>query len=377
MDDPTLALTKTLIECNSVTPADAGCQELLARRLEAIGFTCEDLKFDDVSNLWARRGESRPLLAFAGHTDVVPPGKLSDWASDPFKAVVRDGMLYGRGAADMKSSIAAFITSIESFISDNPEHNGSIALLITSDEEGPATQGTVKVVETLAERDEIIDYCIVGEPTSIATLGDTIKVGRRGSFEASLEVFGTQGHIAYPHLADNPTHKLGDLINALTSMQWDAGNEHFPPTSLQISNINSGTGATNVIPGSAHISFNLRYSTETNVQQIETTVARILDSLNIEYQINWTHSGAPFLTDKGALLEATCSAIKSELGIDTELSTSGGTSDGRFIAPSGTEVIELGPLNASIHKVDECVDATTPAQLSVLYSAIMQNLLCA
>ncbi|MDG2088658.1 MAG: succinyl-diaminopimelate desuccinylase [Arenicellaceae bacterium] len=380
MDDPTLALGKKLIECRSVTPDDGGCQELLAQRLEAIGFTCERLKFGKVDNLWARLGSSRPLIAFAGHTDVVPAGQLTDWVSDPFTPTIRDGVLYGRGAADMKSSIAAFITSIESFISQNqkydPKQDGSIGVLITSDEEGPATDGTIKVVETLNNRDEIIDYCIVGEPSSTNVLGDTIKVGRRGSLGATLEVIGTQGHIAYPHLADNPIHQLGPLINALTSIRWDNGNEYFPPTTLQVSNITSGTGASNVIPGSAQIKFNLRYSTETSASQIETAVAQTLDSLNIDYQIDWVLSGLPFLTKKGALIEAITTAIKSELGIDTELSTSGGTSDGRFIAPYGTEVVELGPINASIHKVDECIVATEPAQLSALYTAILNNLLC-
>ena len=380
MDDPTLALGKKLIECRSVTPDDSGCQELLIQRLEAIGFTCERLKFGEVDNLWARLGSSRPLIAFAGHTDVVPPGEESDWTSDPFTPTIREDVLFGRGAADMKSSIAAFITSIESFIRQNPEYNpaqdGSIGVLITSDEEGPATNGTIKVVETLNNRDEIIDYCIVGEPSSNEVLGDTIKIGRRGSLGATLKVIGTQGHIAYPHLADNPIHKIGSLIEALTSMHWDNGNEYFPATTLQISNINSGTGATNVIPGSVQIKFNLRYSTETTALRIESAVAQILDSLDIDYQIDWVLSGLPFLTSKGKLIEATTTAIKSELGIDTELSTSGGTSDGRFIAPYGTEVVELGPINASIHKIDECIDAAEPAKLSSLYRAILQNLLC-
>jgi succinyl-diaminopimelate desuccinylase len=380
MDDPTLALSKKLIECRSVTPDDGGCQELLIQRLEAIGFLCERLVFGEVDNLWARLGSSRPLLAFAGHTDVVPPGEESNWVSNPFIPTIREGVLFGRGAADMKSSIAAFITGIESFIAQNPdydpEQDGSIGVLITSDEEGPATHGTIKVVETLNNRDEIIDYCIIGEPSSNKVLGDTIKIGRRGSLGATLEIIGTQGHIAYPHLADNPIHKLGSLIEALTTMNWDNGNEYFPATTLQISNINSGTGATNVIPGSVQIKFNLRYSTETSAPRIESAVAQILDSLNIDYQIDWVLSGLPFLTSKGELIKATTTAIKSELGIDTELSTSGGTSDGRFIAPYGTEVVELGPINASIHKIDECIDATEPAKLSALYRAILQNLLC-
>jgi succinyl-diaminopimelate desuccinylase len=380
MDDPTLALSKKLIERRSVTPDDGGCQELLIQRLEAIGFTCERLRFGEVDNLWARLGSSQPLIAFAGHTDVVPPGEESNWTSDPFTPTIRDGVLFGRGAADMKSSIAAFITSIESFISQNPDYNpeqdGSIGVLITSDEEGPATHGTIKVVETLKNRDEIIDYCIVGEPSSNKALGDTIKIGRRGSLGATLEIIGTQGHIAYPHLADNPIHKLGPLIEVLTSMHWDNGNEYFPATTLQISNINSGTGATNVIPGSVQIKFNLRYSTETSAPQIESAVAKILESLNIDYKIDWVLSGLPFLTSKGELIEAAIAAIKSKLGIDTELSTSGGTSDGRFIAPYGTEVVELGPINASIHKIDECIDATEPAKLSTVYRTILQNLLC-
>lgn len=378
-DNATLELTKQLISAQSVTPADAGCQALMADRLKAVGFTVELMEFSDdhgtVQNFWARRGTQSPCLAFAGHTDVVPAGDVKDWLSDPFTPTERDGMLFGRGAADMKTSLAAFITSIEKFVTEHPDHQGSIALLITSDEEGPATCGTVKVIEQLEARQEKIDFCLVGEPSSTNTLGDVIKNGRRGSVGCVLTIIGTQGHVAYPHLANNPIHQCGDMITALTSMQWDQGNNYFPPTSFQISNIAGGTGATNVIPATTKITFNLRYSTEITAQQIEAKVISVLDKLGVEYQTDWRVYGLPFLTDQGALVKACQKSISEKLGVDAVLSTSGGTSDGRFIAPTGAQVVELGPVNATIHKVNECVDIAAPEQLSSVYQGVMENLL--
>jgi len=379
MSDSTLELTKQLIAAQSVTPLDAGCQALMAKRLEAIGFTVEELNFSDeqgaVTNFWARRGTEKPCIAFAGHTDVVPTGDLAKWDSDPFTPTIRDGHLFGRGTADMKTSLAAFITGIEAFIAEHPDHNGSIALLITSDEEGPATCGTVRVIETLEARNEKIDYCLVGEPSSTNTLGDIIKNGRRGSVGCELTIIGTQGHVAYPHLADNPVHYCGDVINSLKDIEWDQGNEYFPPTSFQISNINGGTGATNVIPETVKITFNLRYSTEITADGIQQKVTEELDKLGVKYEAKWTVSGLPFLTEKGLLVDACQKSIKDNLGVDSELSTTGGTSDGRFIAPTGAQVVELGPINATIHKVNECVDINTPAQLSNVYQGILENLL--
>jgi len=375
----TLDLTKQLIAAQSVTPEDAGCQALLSDRLAAIGFTIERMDFEDdngsVLNFWARRGTAQPCLAFAGHTDVVPTGDLARWTSDPFAPTERDGQLYGRGAADMKTSLAAFVTSIESFVADHPNHQGSIALLITSDEEGPATCGTVKVIEQLEARNEKIDYCLVGEPSSTNTLGDIIKNGRRGSVGCELTIIGTQGHVAYPHLADNPIHYCGDVINALKAITWDAGNEYFPPTSFQISNIAGGTGATNVIPETVKITFNLRYSTEITAEGIQRKVVEVLETLGLEYSAKWTLFGLPFLTEKGALVTACQKSITDNLGIESELSTTGGTSDGRFIAPTGAQVVELGPINATIHKVNECVDIETPEKLSKIYQGVMENLL--
>jgi len=377
--DLTLALTKQLIAAQSVTPNDAGCQSLMAERLEAIGFEIETLDFSDdngsVKNFWARRGKSKPCIAFAGHTDVVPTGDIEKWVSDPFTPTERDGHLYGRGAADMKTSLAAFITAIESFVVEHPDYDGSIALLITSDEEGPATCGTVKVIETLEARGEKIDYCLVGEPSSSNTLGDVIKNGRRGSIGCVLTVVGTQGHVAYPHLADNPIHYCGDVINTLKAIEWDQGNDYFPPTSFQISNVAGGTGATNVIPETVTLTFNLRFSTETSAASIQEKVTAELDALRIKYQAKWTLFGEPFLTEQGRLVDACQQSIKENLNIDTQLSTSGGTSDGRFIAPTGAQVVELGPINATIHKVNECVDVTTPALLSQVYAGILKNLL--
>lgn len=377
--NPTLELTKRLIEAKSITPNDAGCQAILIERLNALGFTIEKLDFSDdngsVLNFWARRGKASPVLVFAGHTDVVPTGDEDRWDSPPFEPTERDGRLYGRGAADMKASLAAFITSIENFVTDHPKHNGSIALLITSDEEGPATCGTRKVIETLEARGEKFEYCVVGEPSSSMTLGDTIKNGRRGSLGGNLIIKGTQGHIAYPHLADNPIHKCGPVIDSLISIEWDQGNQYFPPSSFQISNINGGTGATNVIPGQVEVVFNLRFSTELDEQQIRQTIHQKIDALEIDYEINWTLFGLPFITGEGELVNACRKAIESELGIQTELSTSGGTSDGRFIAPTGAQVVELGPTNESIHKINESVDLNAPAQLAKVYREILKNLL--
>lgn len=379
MTTPTLDLTKQLIAAQSVTPEDAGCQALMSDRLAVVGFEIERMDFEDdngsVLNFWARRGSQAPCLAFAGHTDVVPTGDLDRWISAPFTPTERDGQLYGRGAADMKTSLAAFVTSIESFVAQHPDHNGSIALLITSDEEGPATCGTVKVIEKLEARNEKIDYCLVGEPSSTNTLGDIIKNGRRGSVGCELTVIGTQGHVAYPHLANNPIHYCGDVINALKAITWDAGNEYFPPTSFQISNIVGGTGATNVIPETVKITFNLRYSTEITASGIETMVTKELEKLGIAYSVKWTVFGLPFLTEKGALVRACQKSISDNLGVDSELSTTGGTSDGRFIAPTGAQVVELGPINATIHKVNECVDLETPEKLSQVYQGVMENLL--
>lgn len=376
---PTLQLTKQLISAQSVTPNDAGCQALMSQRLEALGFVIERLDFEDdhgaVKNFWARRGTAKPCLAFAGHTDVVPTGDLDRWQSPPFEPTERGGQLFGRGAADMKTSLAAFITSIEAFVTENPDHNGSIALLITSDEEGPATCGTVKVIEVLESRNEKIDFCLVGEPSSTDKLGDIIKNGRRGSIGCVLKILGTQGHVAYPHLADNPIHYCGDVINTLKAIEWDQGNDYFPPTSFQISNIAGGTGATNVIPETVDITFNLRYSTEITADGIRDKVTQALEALNVTYEAKWTTFGLPFLTEKGSLVDACQKSIKDNLDIDSELSTTGGTSDGRFIAPTGAQVVELGPINATIHKVNECVALDTPDKLSKVYQGIMENLL--
>jgi len=383
MSSSTLALAKQLIAQKSVTPNDANCQNILADRLQKIGFTIEKMPFGEgeerVENLWARRGTASPLMVFAGHTDVVPEGDLSKWSSDPYQPTEKEGLLYGRGAADMKSSLAAFITAIEAFVAENPNHIGSIALLITSDEEGIAKNGTIKVVETLEARNEKIDYCIVGEPSSTNTLGDIIKNGRRGSIGCELTITGKQGHVAYPHLAINPIHLAGTVINKLHKVEWDQGNEYFPPTTFQVSNIQSGTGATNVIPESAKITFNLRFSTETNEQEIrdkvETIVKEIVETQNASFNANWRLSGNPFITGKGELVHACIKAIKTELDIDTQLSTSGGTSDGRFIAPTGAQVVEFGPINASIHQINEHVSIQALDDLSRCYENIMLNLL--
>jgi succinyl-diaminopimelate desuccinylase len=373
----TLDLAMELIGRRSVTPEDGGCQQLIAERLAALGFHAHHLRFGEVDNLWLRRGGEGPVLAFAGHTDVVPPGPLTRWTSDPFTPEVRDGMLYGRGAADMKSSIAAFVTACETFLRDHPDHAGSIALLITSDEEGPSINGTVKVVEWLETRGEKIDWCLVGEPSSTDRLGDVIKNGRRGSLMGRLLVRGRQGHVAYPHLADNPVHRALPALAELTAIEWDRGNEHFPPTSFQIANIQAGTGAENVIPGELEVTFNLRFSTEQTDEGIRARVHEVLDRHGLDYTLDWRLSGHPFLTAEGELVAAARASIREITGHDTTLSTAGGTSDGRFIAPTGAQVVELGPLNASIHQIDEHVRVEDLDTLSRIYATILARLLAA
>ena len=375
MNSPTLELATALIARASVTPEDAGCQQMLIERLQAIGFDCETLVYGEVTNLWARRGGEAPLLAFAGHTDVVPTGPRERWQSDPFVPEIRAGLLYGRGAADMKSSIAAMVTACERFVAAHPDHGGSIALLITSDEEGVAVDGTVRVIDALEARGEKIDWALVGEPSSTARVGDVIKNGRRGSIGARLVIHGIQGHVAYPHKVDNPIHRAMPALHDLARHQWDQGNEFFPPTSLQISNINAGTGAHNVVPGHAEVLFNLRYSTEIDDAHIIATTRAILDKHELDYDIEWKISGYPFLTPEGELVEAARQAIKKFTGLATQLATSGGTSDGRFIAPTGAQVLELGPVNESIHKIDEHVDVAELDTLSDIYQGILENLL--
>ncbi len=371
----TLALTCDLIRRQSVTPEDDGCQALMMQRLSALGFSCVELPFGAVKNFWASRGDQGPIVVFAGHTDVVPPGPIDQWSSPPFEPTVTSGMLIGRGSADMKGSLAAMIIACESFIASNPEHSGRIGFLITSDEEGPAVDGTVKVLDYLREQGERIDWCVVGEPSSSATLGDTIKNGRRGSLGATLTARGVQGHIAYPHLADNPIHRLLPALHALTSEQWDQGNTFFPPTSLQVSNISGGTGATNVIPGEVEVLFNFRFSTEVTEQQLRERTEAILNRFDLAYSIDWQLSGQPFLTDRGALVEAAVASVEEVSGETPELSTAGGTSDGRFIAPFGAEVVELGPVNASIHKINEEVRAEDLPRLAEMYRGILERLL--
>ena len=371
----TQKLAIDLISRDSVTPDDKGCQTLMAERLQAIGFNIEKLPFAEVENIWARRGSTSPLFAFAGHTDVVPTGPVEQWDVPPFEPQVIDGVLYGRGAADMKGSLAAMITATERFIAAHPDHKGSIAYLITSDEEGPSINGTVKVVEHLQARNEKIDMCLVGEPSSTHKLGDVVKNGRRGSLSGTLVIHGKQGHVAYPHLALNPVHQSAAAIKELVEIQWDQGNEFFPPTSLQISNIHAGTGANNVIPGDLEILFNLRFSTETTEQEIRQKVEAVLDKYKLDYDLQWNLSGHPFITPEGELVAATCKAIKKVCGYDTELSTAGGTSDGRFIAPTGSQVIELGPLNATIHQINEHVLAEDLDTLSEIYEEILKELL--
>jgi succinyl-diaminopimelate desuccinylase len=371
----TLELTQELMARASVTPADEGCQDLMAERLARLGFQIERLRYGNVDNLWARRGAAGPVLCFAGHTDVVPTGPLEEWHSDPFKPTVRDGLLYGRGAADMKSGLAAMITATESFLGSASEPRGALAFLITSDEEGPSVDGTRRVVETLRERGQRIDWCIVGEPSSEQRIGDTIKIGRRGSLSGRLTVHGVQGHIAYPQLADNPVHRFAPALAELVSRVWDRGNEHFEPTSFQVSNLNAGTGAPNVIPGELKARFNLRYSPVQTLPALKRTVEDILTRHQVRYTLEWYLSGEPFYTPPGPLSEAVSAAVRAVTGHAPQLTTGGGTSDGRFIAPLGAEVVELGVINASIHKVNECVRIEDIDRLHEMYLGSMRNLL--
>jgi succinyl-diaminopimelate desuccinylase len=373
----TLDLAQELIALDSITPNDKGCQQRLAELLAPLGFVCETIESNGVTNLWARKGTESPVFVFAGHTDVVPTGPVDQWQSAPFVPTVRDGKLYGRGAADMKTSIAAMVIACEEFIAANPDHLGSIAFLITSDEEGPAVDGTVVVCDLLEERGETLDYCIVGEPTSSHILGDMIKNGRRGSLSGHLVIKGIQGHIAYPHLARNPIHQAAPALAELAAEVWDDGNEYYAPTTWQISNIHSGTGATNVIPGAMTIDFNFRFSTASTAEGLEARVHAILDRHGLEYQLDWTLSGQPFLTPKGTLSDAVCKAIGDETGVSTELSTTGGTSDGRFIARICPQVIEFGPPNASIHKIDEHVELRFIDPLKNVYRRTLEHLLAA
>lgn len=370
-----IALTKELIEKQSVTPADDGCQPLMAERLSKIGFNCESLPAEEVLNLWATRGNDGPLLVFAGHTDVVPPGPLEHWDSDPFTPTERDGFLFGRGAADMKSSLAAMIVATESFVRKHPNHKGRIGFLITADEEGPAVYGTRHVVDTLMARGESIDWCLVGEPSSTSLLGDTIKNGRRGSINATLIIKGKQGHVAYPHLADNPMHKAFDVLQQLSALEWDQGNDFFDPTQLQFSNIQSGTGATNVIPGELTAIFNLRFSTEISADGIKEKCQAVLDKSGVDYEIDWQLSGNPFLTEPGELVDAATKSISDVTGVDTVLSTGGGTSDGRFIAKMGGQIIELGVINESIHQRNEHVLISDIPKLAAIYEGVLTRLL--
>lgn len=372
---PTLQLACDLISRQSVTPEDAGCQQLMIERLQAIGFNIQQLRFGDVDNFWAVRGDSGPIICFAGHTDVVPTGPIDQWQSHPFEPTIKDGMLHGRGAADMKGSLAAMVTACEDFVKENPDHEGRIAYLITSDEEGIAINGTVKVVEWLQEKNIDIDWCIVGEPSSTEKVGDVIKNGRRGSLGCELTVNGIQGHVAYPHLAENPIHLATPALTDLSNQQWDQGNDFFPATTFQISNINGGTGATNVIPGKLNVIFNFRFSTELTEEKLRERTEKILDGHKLNYTINWKLSGQPFLTSEGELIDATVAAIHDVTGLNTELSTAGGTSDGRFIAPTGSQLVELGPVNATIHKVDECINAKDLDTLSTIYKGILTKLL--
>ncbi|SCK21402.1 succinyl-diaminopimelate desuccinylase [Vogesella sp. LIG4] len=371
----TLELTQQLMQLDSITPRDEGCQELMIARLEDMGFTIERMPFADVSNFWAHRGHSGPLLCFAGHTDVVPTGPVEQWQSHPFHPTIRNGHLFGRGAADMKASLAAFITATERFVAAKPEHDGIIAFLITSDEEGVATDGTVRVVDALEARGQHIDYCIVGEPTSDQVFGDTIKNGRRGSLSGHLIVHGIQGHIAYPQLAKNPIHLAAPALTALAAEVWDNGNEHFPPTSWQVSNIHAGTGAVNVIPGHCDIKFNFRFSTEHTADSLKDRVHQILDSHGLAYELHWALSGNPFITQPGRLTDAIGSAIHEVAGVETQLSTTGGTSDGRFIKRIARELVEFGPINASIHKLNECVSVDDLEPLAQVYEKTLHKLL--
>lgn len=374
-DSPVLALAKDLIGRQSVTPEDAGCQQVMINRLKSLGFEIEVMVFEDTTNFWARRGAEAPLFAFAGHTDVVPAGPLEQWHTPPFEPTIIDGYLHGRGAADMKGSLACMVVAVERFIEENPAHTGSIAFLITSDEEGPFINGTTRVVDTLMARDEIIDMCIVGEPSSTLAVGDVVKNGRRGSITGDLRVKGTQGHVAYPHLANNPIHQALPALAELAATKWDNGNDYFPPTSFQIPNLASGTGASNVIPGEFDVQFNFRFSTELTDGEIKRRVHSTLDAHGLDYDIKWTLSGQPFLTDAGTLLSAVVKGVSDVNHKTPELLTTGGTSDGRFIAQMGTQVVELGPVNATIHKVNECVSIADLEKLTDMYQKVLENIL--
>ncbi|MGB0835392.1 MAG: succinyl-diaminopimelate desuccinylase [Psychrobium sp.] len=374
-DQALLDLSIDLLSRPSITPLDEGCQDLMASYLEPLGFNIEPMRFEDTQNMWARKGDSGPLFCFAGHTDVVPVGEESHWHNPPFEPKLIDGMLHGRGAADMKGSLAAMVIATKRFVEQHPDHKGSIAFLITSDEEGPFINGTTRVVDTLEARNEKIQYCIVGEPSSTAKLGDVVKNGRRGSLTGDLVIKGKQGHVAYPHLASNPIHKAMLALDELAKTVWDNGNEYFPPTSFQISNINGGTGAGNVIPGILKVQFNLRFSTELTFDLIKARIIAILDEHGLDYDIDWTYNGLPFLTDHGQLLNAVRSSIKEITGYDTDPQTSGGTSDGRFIAPTGAELVELGPVNATIHQVNECVKFSDLELLTDVYQRLLEKLL--
>lgn len=374
-EHPVIDLLAQLIRRPSITPDDAGCQEILARRLKLLGFECETMQFDDVTNLWARRGSAGPVLCFAGHTDVVPPGAADKWDTDPFEPVVKDGYMYGRGSADMKSGLAAMITALESFVADHSDHDGSLALLITSDEEGRARDGTLKVVEELQSRNEEVDWCVLGEPSSQDRLGDIVRIGRRGSLSGMLTVRGVQGHVAYPQLADNPIGRFAPVLSDLYTTEWDRGNKFFPPTSFQVVDIQAGVGFPNVTPGELNARFNFRYSTEWDYHGLKDKVHQLFDAHDIDYELDWHLSGEPFLTEPGKLINAVSQAVTEQAGMAPELSTGGGTSDGRFISPAGTDVVELGPVNASIHKVNEHVRIDDVVALSSMYRRIMQLLL--
>lgn len=373
--EPTLELTRALIGRRSLTPEDAGIQTILRERLERIGFRASTLEVNGVTNLWARRGDGHPLVCFAGHTDVVPTGPLERWRSDPFVPTERDGYLFGRGAADMKASLAAFIVAIESFVAAHPDGPGSIGVLLTSDEEGPSVDGTARIVERLAAAGDRIDYCIVGEPTSVEQLGDVVKNGRRGTLSGTLTVKGVQGHIAYPHLADNPIHRAAPALAELAATRWDEGNAYFPPTTWQCSNIHAGTGATNVIPGTLEVMFNFRHSTESTQASLQERLRAILDRHGLDYELDWTGSGRPYLTPRGRLVDVVGAAVHEATGRVPELSCTGGTSDGRFIADICAEIVELGPVSATIHKIDECVRIADLAPLASIYRGVLERLL--
>lgn len=375
MTDHTLELAKQIIACHSVTPEDGGCMDIIGARLKPLGFTLEYINRNGVTNLWARRGTQAPLFVFAGHTDVVPTGPLDKWTSPPFAPEIRDGMLYGRGTADMKSSLAASVTAVEAFLAAHPDFSGSLGFLLTSDEEGDATDGTVAVVEALKARDESIDFCIIGEPTSVDTLGDMIKNGRRGSLSGVLTVKGIQCHIAYPEKGRNPIHEAAPALAELAATEWDEGNEYYQPTSWQISNIHGGTGATNVVPGSVEIKFNFRFSTASTPEGLQSRLCAVLDKHKLDYDIKWTLGARPFLTGRGPLADAATAAIREVCGIETELSTTGGTSDGRFIADICKQMLEIGPVNATSHKIDECITVDSFPKLSAIYGRILEQLL--